>query len=319
MNIGIIGVGGTGGYFGGKLALLANTQAYTDKETSPHVYFLARGAHLDAIRTDGLTVQTENGTFCCRPQAVSDNPKDFPKMDLVLICVKSYDLADTLASIKNIVDKHTIVLPLLNGMDIYDRVKAALPQAVVLPACAYIGAYLEKPGVVIQNGGACSIYFGKDPARHCSIQEVEALLSNAHINYFYTENIQTEIFSKYLFIASYGLITADSGKTLGQVLESPALVEELSAVMTEIENLASAKGVSLPKRIVADSVAKAKGFAYETKTSFQRDFELTQKKDERDLFGSALITKAAALGLKTPTTQRLYASLIEKKPWPEHD
>jgi 2-dehydropantoate 2-reductase len=149
-NIWICGIGGVGGYFGGRLA---NYISNMDEEKYK-IYFLARGAHLEQIKKKGLTLQMSDGNeIICKPTLASDKIQNFPAPDLCLICVKSYDLDDLIVRIKEKLTDNTIIIPLMNGFDIYERIRKNLDKSgIVLPSCVYVGSHIKRPGLVIQTG-----------------------------------------------------------------------------------------------------------------------------------------------------------------------
>ena len=304
-TIGVIGVGGVGGYFGGKLCCARSGDAETQ------VCFLARGEHLAAIRRQGLSVSTsEEGDFVAEPAIAGDDVGDFPPLDLALICVKSFDLAEALATTAPCLRDDTLILPLLNGVDVYERIRAVEQRGHVLPACVFVGTHLAGPGRVVQRGGACRILFGDDPRRPSSkTGEVARLLDSAGIRHDCFDDVRPEIWKKYLFIAAFGLVTAAHAKTLGEVLASRELSRLVQDVMHEIVAVAGRLGVSLPATAVADAFAKASAFPPETKTSFQRDYEGGAGRDERELFGGAVLRLSVEAGLSAPVTQAIYESL----------
>jgi len=298
-TIGVIGVGGVGGYFGGKLTALISTQ-------SADVYFVARGQHLAAIQEQGLLLSTDEGDCVCKPTLATDRVAALPQLDICLVCVKSYDLRAVLAQLQPKLHEKSIILPLLNGVDIYDRVKEAIPSAAVLPACVYIGTHIEAAGKVTQRGGACTILMGPDPrAPERVLQPLFIALADSGIKYQWFDDVAPAIWTKYLFIAAFGLVGAAYDKTLGQIVQSPHLNGLVQSVMGEIEAIAKKKHIALPDTIVADSLKKGGQFAFETKTSFQRDVEQRDKPDERDLFSDTIIGLGTALGIDTPITQSL--------------
>lgn len=307
-NIGVIGVGGVGGYFGAKLCRL-------QESGGKNVAFLARGDHLREIQSTGLSLNSEEGEIVCKPSLATDNPEELPLLDLCLVCVKEFDLANVLRNLQQRIRPDTIVIPLLNGMDVYQRVRSALKHGVVFPACVYVGTHIEKPGKVVQKGGSCKILFGPDP-QHPEVngQEVTALFAKANIKCEWTDKIQTEIWKKFIFIASFGLVSAASGKTLGQIMDDVGLRGKVEAIMGEAIMLARQLDVELPLDIARSALEKAKSFPYETKTSFQRDFEKRDKPDERELFAGALQQGAAKLGLEVPTTAEMAMLIETKKP-----
>lgn len=186
MNIAVIGVGGVGGYFGGKLAM-AN-----EGSTENKVFFVARGEHYREIAGNGLLLDTDKGEYICRPWAITDDIGSLPVPDAVLVCVKGYDLPGVTDALKNKVNEETIILPLLNGVDIYQRIKARLKEATVLPSCVYVGTHIERPGKVTQRGGACKIHFGDDPEKRGIGDWFFRILEESGIDYNYTERRMKE-------------------------------------------------------------------------------------------------------------------------------
>lgn len=301
MNVGIIGIGGVGGYFGGKLAGLLGQDTNKDLK----VYFVARNKHLEEIQKNGLLLSTvEEGEIICRPTQATDDIDELPELDLCLICVKSYDLESALIAVKNKIKDDTDIMPLLNGVDIYERVRKIIPNGVVYPSCAYVGTHIERYGKVTQNGGSCTILFGHD-IEHPEVipQKVLNIFEAGGIKYKWCEDPYVEIWSKYIFISGYGMITASEDKTLGQILENKELSEKLIGIMKEIEAIAKKLEVNLPDNIVEASFNKGKTFPFETKTSFQRDFERIDKPDERELYGDTIIRLGESIGVATPVSR----------------
>lgn len=309
MDIGVIGVGGVGGYFGGRMCgpLLSR---------GDRLFFVARGGHLDAIRKNGLLLSTEDhGDIVCTPTLATDDFHDLPVLDICLLCVKSYDLPAVLAGIAPKVSQETLVLPLLNGVDIYERIRRILPTGKVFPACVYVGTHIERPGKVTQRGGACRILFGPDPSAPGFLPSALLdALEKSDIKHQWFADVYPEIWTKFIFIAAFGLVTAAFDKTTGQVMQDTSLRAYPLSVMEEIGAIARAKGIILPAHVMAETMKKAESFPYETKTSFQRDVERPGKPDERDLFGGAILDLGRELGIATPVTRELQERLEARKP-----
>ena len=308
-NIWVYGVGGVGGYFGGKLAL-----ANLKRGPSPRkIFFIARGRHLEEIKKKGLTLNTSKQMgIICKPERATENVDELPPPDLCLICVKSYDLDRVVGKLTEKIKDETVVIPLLNGVDIYERVRSILRRGVVLPACVYVGTHIEEPGVVTQRGGDGTILCGADP-------EVPGLDYTPVIEFFHEAGVSFEwrddpyraIWEKYIFIASFSLVTALFRKTLGEVFRDQALRELVRGIMSEIASLARRKGIDLPEDVVDCSLAKAGNFPFETKTSFQRDVETKADRNEADLFGGTILRTGKMLGIDTPITHSVYDKLRE--------
>ncbi|HEY9053239.1 MAG TPA: 2-dehydropantoate 2-reductase [Rectinemataceae bacterium] len=310
MDIGVIGLGGVGGYFGGKLASWAEKAGAEDA----HVHFVARGAHLDAIRARGLEVDAQEGPFLARPASATDRIADLPALDACVLCVKGYDLVEAVERLKPKLKESTLILPLLNGVDIFERIRAVCSSGYLHPACVYISGRIEGPGKVVQRGPRPSILLGADPGGRTEDRSLLAVLDAAGIAASWRDDPFADIWIKYLFIAPFGLVTAKTGLTIGEVFQSTEALALVKEIMGEILALAAAKGVELPTTAFADTLAKAASFPPDTRTSFQRDFSSPGKPDERDLFGGSIIRMGSRLGVPTPATDRLYEELSRKKP-----
>jgi 2-dehydropantoate 2-reductase len=309
LNIGVIGVGGVGGYFGSKLCRLISAGGAA-------VYFIARGPHLAAIRQDGLSVKTATeGDWIGRPTLVTDDFEDLPALDVCLVCVKSYDLQNAVQRLRPCISDATAIIPLLNGIDIYERMRRELDRALIYPACTYIGVHIAAPGKLFQGGGDCAILFGRDPRSVDSRpQRLFELFEQCGIRHEWHDDIDAVLWRKYIFIASFGMVMACFDKTLGQVMESPQLSGFVQSVMEEIVALAKSMGADLPVDVVNETYRHGNDFAYESKTSFQRDFEKADKPDERDLFADTILRLGVQSEIKTPATRELWKIMEQRKP-----
>lgn len=300
MKIAVIGIGGVGGYFGGKLA------AAIEKKPEHKIYFVARGKHGEEIRKNGLILKTaEEGTIVCKPTETFYLVKDLPKSDVYFICVKQYDLDEVLIQLQSKIDDSSIIIPLLNGIDIYERIRHRISKGLVFPACVYVGTHIAKPGVVEQAGGACQIIFGTDkkiksdkPALLCELME------NAKINYLWTENHLQKIWEKFLFIAAYAMVCASENKTIGEVYQNPTLKEKTKQIIEEIILVGKAENIVFSENIIEQTLDKALTFPHNTKTSFQRDIE-AGRNDERDLFINAIIRLAEKNGINAQSVKKI--------------
>ncbi len=306
INIAFIGVGGVGGYFGGKMSQVMDNERQ-------RVYFVARGGHFKAIQEKGLLLKTnKEGTFNCKPYLVTDCINDLPMLDICFICVKGYDLERVAVQLQEKISDQTVIIPLLNGVDIYSRIRKVIKQGSIFPACAYIGTHIKEPGVIEQNGGACTLILGKDPNHPEKEGDLVCqLLEKAHINYHFTSEHIKEIWQKYIFIAAYGLVTASENKTLGQVYDDEASSQVVKGIMQEIVQVGQAEGIELTEAMVEASYQKARNFPYEAKTSFQRDYE-AYKPDERELFGQTMLVLAQKHHIDVPYITQVY-DLINKR------
>ncbi len=278
-NICIFGIGGVGGYFGGKIAYFLQ-----NKESRQKVFFIARGRHLEEIRKNGLILNTsQNKGIVCKPAMATEDVKEIPAPDLCLICVKVYDLDNTINELASVLNEDTIIIPLLNGVDIYDRIRGITNMGFVLPACVYVGTHIEKPGVVTQEGGDGKILLGKDHEKAgFNPGHILKLFDETGIKYTWQENPYKSIWEKYVFISAFGLVTAYSGKTIGEVLSNEDLRGLTEDIIREIVLIARKKGIELPVEIIMNAIDKGKQFPFDAKTSYQRDVETAGKNNEGD-------------------------------------
>ncbi len=308
MNICFYGVGGVGGYYG---ALLTK---YFNETGKGNTYFIARGKHKDAIVEKGLLLKKEGGNeeILIKPYLCSDTVDDLPVFDIIVVSVKGYDLEDVTKKISRISDKNTIILPLLNGADIYGRMRQHLKQGYILPSCLYLGTHIEAPGIIFQKGGSCQISMGKDPLHpEFYPDKLLNLFKKADILIESFDDVNIEIWTKYIFIASFALVTATYNKTIGEVAKDKELGTIVKNIMQEIALVAGVLKIALPPDIVETSFSKANQFPFETKTSFQRDVETKGRQSEWDLFGGTVIRYAEKFNIPANTTKQTLDNLLK--------
>jgi 2-dehydropantoate 2-reductase len=306
LNVCVMGVGGVGGYFGGKLAHTFSSNS----DSSVDIFFVARGKHLGVIRENGLIVKSpEFGTITCKPTLATERISELPQMDIILITVKGYDLMEAATSMKDHIKENTIILAPLNGADIQEKLRIKVHAGIILPSCVYISSYIEEPGVV-RTGKPGKIIFGKDPSYpDYTPHELFALFQKSSIDYEWKEDANPAIWEKYIFIASFSLISAYYHRTLGEILEESSLKREVIAIMNEIDSIASKRKIQLPDGIVDLSLKKATMFPPDTQTSLQRDISQKKGKSELELFGGTIIELGRKVGIPTPTTRKINQEL----------
>jgi 2-dehydropantoate 2-reductase len=303
MEIAVVGVGGVGGYYGGKLARFCADRA------EANVTFIARGEHLAEIRRKGLDLITDEGDFTAVPTRATDSPAGCGVFDLVLLCVKAYDLGSAARSLSGNTNEQTAVLTVLNGVDNADRLRTALPHARILNGCVYLSAYIVRPGVVQQAGGSCKLFFGQSGAGG-GYEPIERLLLDAGIKAEYREDIQRVVWEKFLFISPLANATTYLGKTFGQIMENSQARDLLSGLIQEAEKVARAEGVDLARDICETTFAKVSTFPAGTKTSMQKDFE-NGRRLELETFTGYIVESGKSRGVDSPLYNRIYHALKE--------
>ncbi|TFG27434.1 MAG: 2-dehydropantoate 2-reductase, partial [Promethearchaeota archaeon] len=248
----ICGIGGVGGYFGGRIAETISKSGIENYK----IYFLARGSHLKEINRIGLRLHISTGEkLVCKPTLASDDIEDFPVPDLCIICVKSYDLDNLIINIKDKLAENTVIIPLMNGIDIYDRIRKNLKKCIVLPSCVYLGSHIEKPGLIIQTGNPGFFHCGPDPKfPKFNSHAILEFFKEMEIEVYWEENPYLTIWKKYILVASFALVSAHTNQTMGEIINDPDSRTILEKIMEEIIMIAHRKGINLPDNIIEDTI-----------------------------------------------------------------
>ena len=301
----IIGLGGVGGYFGFKLA-----QKYASSD-AVNISFIARAQTYEIVKEKGLTLlSAEHENPVAHPHQIYSNVEQLPATDVFVICVKEYDLENICQQLKSRIKEDTLILPLMNGVDIYERIRKIISNGIVLPSCVYVASHIKEKGIVEHKGNPGKIVMGKDPENpQYDALEIAALLKDAGIDLDYKEDSFPDIWTKYFFIASFGLVTARYNKSIGQVVEEPALHDRAALIMKEIEVIAKKKEVAISEDIIEKTFQKAASFPYHTPTSLQLDVQSGKANTELELFAGAIIEYGKILGIPVTETQQIYKEI----------
>lgn len=307
-NIVIIGLGGVGGYFGFKINQL------NEQENQFHITFVARSKTFDIVKENGLTLLSpEHPESITKPNEIVQSISEIGNSDLVLICVKEYDLENVCEQLKQVISPNTILLPLMNGVDIYDRIRKIIPENTILPACVYVASHIKEKGIVEHKGKAGKLIFGKDPANIAeNLEWIIKLMTDSGIDFDFEENSFTDIWTKFIFVASFGLVSAKYNSSIGTVCEDSVHKQEATAIMKEVKAIADKKAITLPNDIIEKTFEKASTFPPATPTSLQLDINVKQQNNELELFAGAIINYGKELGIETPSTQKIHHELTDK-------
>ena len=301
MRIAVMGAGSIGGYFGGMLARGGND-----------VTLVARGAHLDAIRRNGLSIVTDDQQFllaCPAQVQATDDPGRVGPADLVLLTVKTYHNATAIPAMRPLIGADTAVLVLQNGVDSYQAVAQALGPERVLPGAAYIEASLPEPGVVRQTGSVVRIVFG-EADNHASRRgwRIQQALEASDIPAQFTTDVHQSLWSKFLFIATLAGVTSVSRQTLAELLPRPEWRRVVVACMREIQAVGRASGVTLDPQIVEQTLAYMEGSLEQMQASMHADL-VAGRPLELEALNGAVVRAGARAGVPTPINDLIYAML----------
>ncbi|MFD1094700.1 ketopantoate reductase family protein [Salegentibacter chungangensis] len=308
-HIAVVGTGGVGGYFGFKLNK-------TNETTRRHkISFTARGETYRILKENGLSLlspeHSENRT---RPDEIYGEIAEIRNPHLVLICVKEYDLENVCRQLSGVISEETILLPMMNGADIHERIRSIIPHNIILPSCVYVASHIKEKGIIEHHGKPGKLIFGKDP-EHLSedVDWVAELIRESNIDYEFRKSALTDIWTKFIFIASVGLVSAKHNSSIGAVFAEEHQKKEAIAIMREVKLIADKKQIYLPEDIIQKTVEKAAAFPFGTPTSLQIDINSGKEENELELFAGTIIRYGAELQVDTSSTKKIYQQLKKKQ------
>jgi 2-dehydropantoate 2-reductase len=304
-RIAILGIGGVGGYFGGKLA------EYFADSNEVEIIFIARGESAKAIAQNGLKIITPENETIVRPHAISENPSEIGKIDLFILCTKAYDLAESIEKYRDCITEKMAILPLLNGVNHSETVQQILPNAEVWKGCCFIVARLVEKGIVKVDSEIRLLQFGSKSAEKSKLEKVENILKFAGIQTEFSDEIEKTIWEKFIFISSLATLTSALDKTKGEILSSNENRQTLIDLIAEVSNLARAKKVNVAENIEELTLEKIQKAPQNATSSMHADFAKKGRTELETLTGY-VVNESKLSGSLTPTYQRLYAELLNR-------
>ncbi|MFY2558146.1 ketopantoate reductase family protein [Corallococcus terminator] len=309
MRFAIVGSGGVGGYYGARLV-----------RGGHEVGFLARGAHLKAMRERGLTVLSQEGDFTVPVRAEEDAARLGP-VDVVVLAVKNYDVASVLTQVKTLLaaserpalgGPSAVVVTLQNGVDSPSEVAAAVGEAVVIGGTTYISTAITEPGVIRQAGTLHRVVLGEtfgDISRVSSrVQTLRDVLAQAGINAEAVADIRAPLWEKLAFLAAMAGFCTAARSAIGPLREAPFFRDVFREAVAEVLRVAAAEGVSTTTR-PDDVVRFMEAMAPEIRPSMMADFDAGKPLEVEYLQGT-VARRGHALGVPTPVMSTLYSVLL---------
>ncbi|HYV93929.1 MAG TPA: 2-dehydropantoate 2-reductase [Chitinophagales bacterium] len=303
-KIAILGLGGVGGFVGGKLAL---HYANSDIE----VAFIARGENEKAIKARGLLLITSQGEETIHPSIVTSQPELLGVMDLIVCCSKNFDLEASIKTLGPCISQDTVILPLLNGVDASERIRKLFPQAEIWDGCMYIVSRLVAPGIVRVTGNPHSLYFGSHKGSQQKLKHVETIFKSAGINANLSDDISKTVWEKFLFISPLATLTSYLDLPIGGIVSNHEYKELLLNLLIELKNVADAKGLLLPEEIIQKTMDRMISLPGETTSSMHSDFKKGGKTEVESLTGY-VVHQGKDLNIPTPNYEKIFAILLAK-------
>ena len=304
-KIAVVGIGGVGGFLAGAIG-----NVYGEQLT-----LVARGERLSILQERGLILHSDQrGEICVHPHAVV-TAQELEEQDFIFLCVKNYSLEEACAQIRHAVGENTVVIPVMNGVDPGDRVRAALGRGIVVDSLIYIVAFIGSDGEIVHQGNFARLRIGirdADEREQKAVSQVSEILTDAGVEHLVADDIELEIWRKYILNCAYNVATAAYDNNIGQLRADPVRAKEFEDLITEAYEVALAKGVAVRPEHRQEFFDR---FHYvyrnDATSSLQRDLN-AGRRAEIETFSGYLVREAARLGVAAPVSEKMY-ELLKKR------
>jgi len=299
MKIIMMGSGGVGAYYGGLLAQQGN-----------RVSFIARGAHLEAMRKHGLQVKSIFGNFTVSPVQATHDPAEVGPVDVIFFCTKTYDTDTAAEAIRPAVGPGTTVLSLQNGVDAVERIGAVVGMEHMLGGATWISSAVEAPGIVKQVSQFRRLVFGElDGSRSERVESIFQVLEKTGITVEITDDVGKLLWTKFVFIGANSSLGSLTRLSIGEYRAVPETRRMFTGLMAEIEAVARAKGVHLDTDVIRKTLDFVDNSAPHIKPSMQLDVESGRRTELESMIG-VIGRTGRSVGVATPIADFVYAALL---------
>lgn len=297
MRILIVGAGGIGGYFGARLM-----------ESDQDVTFLVRSNRKAQLEKTGLQIRSVNGDVNLVPKLITAKHQT-QQYDLIVLTTKSYQLGGAIEDIRPFVGEASMILPLLNGISHVDDLVSAFGEERVLGGLCFIETTLDENGAIIQTSPMNQLVYGERSGKETArIREVQKAFEGTTADFILSENIEQDMWHKYLFITAMSGITAAMESPIGPIRELESGQRTISTLLHELVSVMKALGAPIKETIAEDQLAKINSLGPNMKSSMQRDMEKGQSIEAGHLQGY-LLEKALAEEIAVPVLDAIYTKL----------
>ncbi len=300
MKIAVFGTGAVGGYLGGRLAQAGND-----------VTFIARGAHLKSIQSDGLRVRSINGDFSIDPAKTTDHPETIGTVDLILCCVKSWQVKEIADQIKPLIKSDTIIIPIQNGVEAHTTLSNSIGGNHILPGLCKMISLVEAPGVISHIGIDPYLSFGEfDGSPSLRLDKLAKLFTDVKgVTINPSVNILQELWLKFMIIAPWSGMGALTRSPVGIFRRVQQTRELLKNSIQEVFDVAQANGVNLDANAVKSTIDFIDSVPAEGTASMQRDI-MDGKPSELNEQCGAVVRYGEKKRVHTPANRFIYHSLL---------
>ena len=302
MHIAIVGAGGVGGYFGGRLA-----------KSGQAVTFIARGAHLNAIKQNGLKIICTRGNFEINPATVTADPHDTGTVDVIVVAVKAWSVAEVAEMSRPMVGPNTCILPLENGVDAPAQLTEVYGSKQVLGGLCRVISHIGEPGYIQHDGGDDFIAIGElDNQPSARVETLSQVFSSAGLNVDLPKDIHAAMWAKFLFISAFSGVGAVTRVQSRVTRELPDTRSMLEAAMMETYNVAIARRINLPQDAISTGMAAMDRQPPNGEASMQRDI-MEGKPSELESQTGAVVRLGKESNVPTPTHDFIYKCLLPQE------
>lgn len=301
MKIGIIGIGATGGYISSMLC-----------KSKENVYVIAKGDELKTIKSNGITLKSEiEGNFVVIPTLVTEDAREAGVMDIVFVCVKGYSLKAAASAISPMVDNHTLVIPIVNGVDAGSKLYSYLGKGKVAESVIYISSKVEAVGIIKHTSKNNKIIISSNrnrPIHKRYLEKVYNVLTKSNILCEVRKDAEVAAWNSYVFNCAFNVTDSYYDVKVKGILEDRMKFETFCNVAKECEEVARTKGIKLPENIYENTINMLKNLSKKSISSMHRDVS-SGKKFDLELFCGELCRMGRDVGVPTPYTQKAYDKL----------
>lgn len=302
INIAIAGIGGVGGYIGGMLA------RHYAASNEVNLHFICRGESEKRIREKGLKLDIKEGVFVVKPHSIDSDASTAGPMDFLLLCTKSYDLKNLVNQLTPFIQPNTIILPLYNGVDSYEKIKDYFPANEVWNGCVYMVARRVEPGYVKESGHNARLLFGLKNGNRQKLELFETLTRNAGIHSTLSENIEKTVWEKFIFISVMATLTSYYNQNFGDLLANEKTSKHIDLLLNEILQLAAARHIPLDADIKEQTLDKIRALTTAATSSMHADFMAGKPTELHSLTGY-VVQQGRLYNLEMPEYRQLYENL----------
>jgi 2-dehydropantoate 2-reductase len=297
VRIAIVGTGGLGGYFGGRLAA-----------AGANVSFLARGAHLEALRANGLRIESPKGNVHVHRVDATDDPAAIGPVDVVLFAVKLYDVEAALGLLEPLVGPGTAVIPFQNGVEAVSLIEGAVGREHTCGGTAYVAAVVAEPGVIRHTAMDHMIFGELDGSRSPRLSALLEVCGPAGFQATISQDIGVDIWAKFVRLTVFSGMTTVTRRPIGAVVADPELTAMAMAALREGAAVAAAKKVALPGDLVDNAKTALAAMPPQSKSSMLEDLERGRRLELPWLSG-AIVRIGREVGVETPVHRFIAAVL----------